>query len=577
MIPERYANYSEVMKYAKNIVSGKKIACVELKEAAQRFLDDLKNKDYETDYTDAEFVIGIIEKTFVHIKGPLKNKPLLLESWQKFIIYNLLGFFLKGTKERRFKEAFIFIPRKNGKTTFVSALSWGLALLERKTGSTVYIVGNVLKQALQSFEILKKNIFQMEGGELEAKRVYKILDNNQEHSISKSFENSLGEEEASIKLEALASNPDNSDGYNCNIAICDEMHAYKTSDKYYVIRQAMKAYTNKLIIGITTAGKNMNSFCYKRLIYCQKVLKKQFKDEQLFIFICKADQNSKGEVDMTDPAEHEKANPNYNISINSKEILDEALQAQNDITAKNQFLNKSLNVYTNSMNKYFDIDKVKSSDEKHNWTIEDLLKFNIKWFGGADLSVEWDLSATCLYGSYNDIDICIAQGYMPRTKAQLKAEKDQIPFFWWEEKKWLTICNSETIEPEDLVKWFLKMRNLGFKIQEVRFDRYKSKDFVASMEKHNFKMVDQDQNYWKKTEGFRRIEKHIIKENYYYLHNKAYEYCIGNVKGIEDSNDRVRFEKNSKEERIDLFDCSVSGAKGLIEYQSKQAKIKNWF
>lgn len=577
MIPERYENYSEVMNYAKNITSGKKAACVELKEAAERFLEDLKNKEYDTDFTDAEFVIGIIEKTFVHIKGPLKNTPFLLRDWQKFIVYNLLGFFLKGTDERRFKEAFIFIPRKNGKTTFVSALAWGLALLERKTGSTLYIVGNVLKQAMQSFEILLKNLYQMEGGEDEAKKVYKILNNNQEHSISKSFENSKGEEEASIKLEALASNPDNQDGYNCNIAICDEMHAYKTSEKYYVIRQAMKAYTNKLIIGITTAGKNMNSFCYKRLCYCQKVLKKQFKDEQLFIFICKADQNKKGEVDITDPKEHEKANPNYNVSIRAKDILDEALQAQNDVTAKNQFLNKSLNVYTNSMNKYFDIAVVQASDAKYNWTIQDLLKFPIKWFGGADLSVEWDLTATCLYGSYQGVDICIAQGYMPRVKAQEKAEQDQIPFFWWEEKNWLTICNSETVEPEDLVKWFLKMRNLGFKIQEVRFDRYKSKEFVSSMESHHFKMTDQDQNYWKKTEGFRRIEKQIIKENYYYLHNKAYEYCIGNVKAIEDSHDRVKFEKNSKDERIDLFDCSVSGAKGVIEYQAKQNKMKNWF
>lgn len=577
MIPERFANYSEVMTYSKNITSGKKVACVELKETAQRFLDDLKNKDYETDFTDAEFVIGIIEKTFVHIKGPLKNKPLLLNDWQKFIVYNLLGFFIKGTKERRFKEAFIFIPRKNGKTTFVSALAWGLALLERKTGSTVYIVGNVLKQALQSFEILKKNVFQMEGGEKEAKEVYKILDNNQEHSISKSFENSKGEEEASIKLEALASNPDNQDGYNCNIAICDEMHAYKTAEKYYVIRQAMKAYTNRLIIGITTAGKNINSFCYKRLIYCQKVLKKQFKDEQLFIFICKSDQDKKGDVDITNPIEHEKANPNYNVSVRAQDLIDEANQAINDVTAKNQFLNKSLNIYTNDMNKYFDIQAVQASDSKYNWTIQELLKLPIKWFGGADLSVEWDLSATCLYGNYNDVDICIAQGYMPRTKAQQKAEQDQIPFFFWEEKKWLTICNNETIEPEDLVKWFLKMRSIGFKIIEVRFDRYKSKDFVSSMESHNFKMVDQDQNYWKKSEGFRRIEKHIINDNYYYMHNKAYEYCIGNVKGIEDSHDRVKFEKNSKDERIDLFDCSVSGAKGLIEYQAKQNKIKNWF
>lgn len=577
MIPERYENYSEVIKYAKSITTGEKIACVELKQSVQRFLDDLNSKEYDINFTDAEFVIGIIEKTFVHIKGPLKNKPLLLESWQKFIVYNLLGFYLKGTDERRFKEAFIYIPRKNGKTTFVSALSWGLALLERKTGSTVYIVGNVLKQAMQSFEILKKNVYQMEGGEKEAKEVYKILDNNQEHSISKSFENSRGEEEASIKLEALASNPDNSDGYNCNIAICDEMHAYKTSEKYYVIRQAMKAYKNKLIIGITTAGKNMNSFCYQRLCYCQKVLNGQFKDEQLFIFICKADQNKKGEVDITDPREHEKANPNYNVSIRAQDILDEALQALNDITSKNQFLNKSLNIYTNDLKKYFDIELVKASDNKYSWTVDELSKLPIKWVGGADLSVEWDLSATCLYGHYKGVDICIAQGYMPRTKAQEKANQDEIPFFWWEEKKWLTICNSETVEAEDLVKWFLKMRAMGFKILEVRFDKYKSREFVSSMKSHNFKMTNQDQSYWKKSEGFRRIEKQILKENYYYLHNKAYEYCISNVKGIEDSNDRVKFEKNSKTERIDLFDSSVSGAVGTIEYQEKQKKVENWF
>ncbi|MBR1540700.1 MAG: terminase large subunit [Clostridia bacterium] len=577
MIPEKYAYRSEVMKYAKSIVNGKKIACVETKEAAQRFLDDIDSKEFDVNFTDADFVIGIIEKTFVHIKGPKKNQPLLLEPWQKFIVYNLLGFYIKGTDERRFKEAFIFIPRKNGKTTFVSALSWGLALLERKTGSTIYIVGNVLKQALQSFEILKKNIYQMEGGEKEAKEEYRILDNNQEHSISKSFYNEAGEEDASIKLEALASNPDNQDGYNCNIAICDEMHAYKTSEKYYVIRQAMKAYRNKLCIGITTAGKNMNSFCYHRLDYCQKVLKKQFEDKQLFIFICKADQDEKGNVDITDPKEQEKANPNYNVSVRAQDLMDEALQANNDVTAKNQYLNKSLNVYTNELNKYFNIALVQASDAKYNWTIDELAKMPIKWFGGADLSIEWDLSATCLYGIYNDIDIIIPQGYMPRIKAQEKAEKDQIPFFWWEEQKWLTICNSETIEPEELVKWFVLMRNKGFKIQEVRFDRYKSRDFVASMEKNHFNMVDQDQHYWKKSEGFRRIEKQILKEKLYYLHSKAYEYCIGNVRGIEDSEDRVRFEKNDSNSRIDIFDCSVSGAKGALEYKAKADKIKGWF
>src|SRR5690606_10203655 len=191
------------MEYARSVVEGRKVACKETIQMCQRFLNDLKNHEYDFNPRDAEFVIGIIEKTFVHQKGedmqgrPLRGRPFLLEPWQKFIVYNLLGFFHKGTKLRRFKEAFIMIPRKNGKTPFISALSWGLGLLERKSGAEIVIVGNQLKQALQSFDFLLYNIKQM--GEEEN---FRILDNNQEHSIS----GELGE--GYLKIEALAGNSD---------------------------------------------------------------------------------------------------------------------------------------------------------------------------------------------------------------------------------------------------------------------------------------------------------------------------------------------------------------------------------
>lgn len=68
-----------------------------------------------------------------------------------------------------------------------------------------------------------------------------------------------------IKVEALASNPDSQDSFNCNVAIADEIHAFKTSKQYTLFTQAMKSYSNKLMIGITTAGDKMNSFCYKKL------------------------------------------------------------------------------------------------------------------------------------------------------------------------------------------------------------------------------------------------------------------------------------------------------------------------
>ena len=93
---------------------------------------------------------------------------------------------------------------------------------------------------------------------------FRILDNTQKHSISKDFP------DGSIDIRVLATNPDRQDSLNCNVDIADEIHAYKTTKQYNIIKEAMKAYTNKLMIGIATAGDNMDSFCYQRVKYCEK-------------------------------------------------------------------------------------------------------------------------------------------------------------------------------------------------------------------------------------------------------------------------------------------------------------------
>lgn len=561
-----------MLNYAKNIVEGKKVACKELIQSCQRFLDDLNNPLYDFKPKNAEFVIQIVEETFVHTKGDLMGEPFKLEKWEKFICYNIAGFYLKGTSERRFHEAFIFIPRKNGKTSFVSALAWALSLLDRKTASNLYIIATKLDRALESFNIINKNIEIM--GESEN---FKILDNNAEHSISRSFYNELGEEVGSIRIQALASDANRADGLNANLIILDEIHAYRNANEYFVYKQAMKAYTNKLLLGITTAGKDMNSFCYQRLLYCQKVLEKTVSDEQYFIFICKADQDKKGNVDYTNPIEHEKANPNYEITIRSQDIMGEALQAQNDPSSRNEFLNKSLNIYTNVANAYFDINEVRDSDAEYNWTLEELAKLPVKWTGGADLSIMYDLTAGVLYTEYEGVGITIAHGFIPITQAQKKANEDEIPFFWWQEEGWLTMCNGDVVNQQDVVKWFIQMRNIGFRINNVAFDKYKSREFVKFMEQARFKVESLDQQYWKKSEAFREIERKIKDKKFYYLHNKAFEYCIGNVKAVEDADERVRFEKVAPKKRMDLFDATVIACKQYINDKDKKSRLSSWF
>ena len=422
-------NWPTVLEYAESIRDGRKVACEELKQTVNRFFADLDNPDYQMDPKAPEFCIGIIEKTLCHQQGekldgtPLRGTLFLLEPYQKFIIYNLVGFKLKGTDIVRFHEALIYIPRKNGKTGLAAALAWALSLLYRKSGSKTYIASAALMQSLESFNFLKYNINRMGENQKDGGTV-KIIDNNNEHSMESELE------DGSFFIRALASNPDAQDSLNASCAICDEIHAFKQPKQYNLFKEAMKAYTNKLLIGISTAGDNEQAFLGQRLKYCRKVLDSTVKDEQYFIFMCCAPEGVKdGSVDFTDPQIHEMANPGYGITIRPNEILNDALQAQNDPQQRKDFFAKSLNVYTNALKAYFDIDEFRKSDRQYGWTIEQLAKLPIDWYGGADLSKLHDLTAAALFGRYKDVDIIITHAFFPVVAAHIKADQDNIPLF----------------------------------------------------------------------------------------------------------------------------------------------------
>lgn len=583
-----------VMGYAETAAISPR-ACLDVQAACKRFLADLQDSrwDFRTDM--AESIIEIIETLFCHQQGedlsgrPMRGKPLILEPFQLFIIYNLCGFFLPGTDIRRYQEAMWMLARKNGKTPFATAFCWAMGLWYSKSFSKIKTVAGSMKQNMEGFGFLSYNLHRLGLTVIEdAAHGLRVLDSSLGHSFSGSIW------EGQISFEALAYKPDIFDAFNANIVLLDELELYRNAIPYGRLKDATKAYSNKLILAVTTAGDDGTGFCAQRMAYCSKIVRGEITGadaDRIFAFLARADPDPETqEVNYLDPLNWQKANPNWGVTIRPEDMESSALQAMNDPQMRKEFLTRSLNVFVSSFKAWFNIDEFVRSDTRYNFTLPQLVKLVKSWYGGADLSKLHDLTAAAIVGEIpakaaattewtpkENVLVIIPHCWFPVVAAAEKADKDNIPLFGWKEDGWLDMPNEPSMDPTEPVKQFLAWKEAGFNIRKVGHDRKFARPYYAAMKKARFTVVDQPQLAIAKSEGLRYIEHKAKIGCLYYCHAEPFSYCVQNVRGQEKQDDVVVYDKVSPNARIDVFDASVFATIRMLIDTGKAADLAAWF
>ncbi len=463
MLP--YKNY--IYEYHAKIKSGEIVAGKWIKAIYKIIVDGLEKQEYFFNAKAANKAIKFIENFCHHSKG--RSDLIKLELWQKAIISVIFGI-QDAEKVRVFREIFIVIGRKNGKSLFASAIIAYMAFLEPEYGQEIYCLAPKLDQAALVYDGFHKMVkAEPELFELARKRRSDIY---------------IEETESFVK--PIAFNARKSDGFNPQLVVCDEMAAWRGDaglKQYEVMKSALGARTQPMILSISTAGYENDGIYDELMKRSTSFLKGNSKERRLLPFIYMIDDVEK----WNDIEELKKANPNMGVSVKEGFFIDEIAVAEGSLSKKAEFLCKYCNIKQNSSIAWLEYTTVdRAGVEK---TLEDFR--DCYAVGGIDLSQTTDLTAASVVIEKGGVLYSFTQFFMPRDRVESLQATDGVPYDIFVKKGLITLSGENYVDYHDVYNWFIMLLEVyGIRPLKIGYDRYSAQYLVSDMKNYGFHMDD---------------------------------------------------------------------------------------
>lgn len=530
-----------ILTYYNLIVSGKIEVSKKVKKQYEVIIQDLNNPGkYHFDLDKATRPITFIEKFCKHSKGQWAGKPVILDLWQKAIIQTLFGF-VDDKGFRRYRECFIVVARKNGKSTLLSAIGLYMLFADHEGGAQICCVASKKDQAKIVFEEAKNMVSQS-----------KLL---QKHIRKRKSD--LYVDLTFSTFEPLASDSNTLDGLNMHCGILDEVHAWKDRNIYDVSKQSMGARQQPLLVSISTAGfirENIYDSLYE---LSEDILNGIKKDERFLSFIYELDSRSEWTVQK----KWIKANPGLGTIKGIDYLKEQVKRAKNDKNYLPTLLTKDFNIRETGVGSWLTFETV---ENKQTFKLDDLK--NCYGIGGVDLSSVGDLTcASCLIRK--DAKLYLTQMYfIPEERAEQHEREDKVPYKVWKQNGYIRFSSGNMVNFSDVTAWFNELRDkYGIYTVWIGYDQWGANQWADEMKQNGYVLEPVIQGARTMSTPMKILASDLADKKVNYNNNPILKWCLTNTQVEVDKNDNIRpvKGKNSKQR----IDGAVSLIDSYVVYQ----------
>ncbi len=488
-------------------------------------MSDLKH-EYYFDEVAANRVRTFFKSFLRHSVGQYAGKPFDMLDWQwEDIVKPLFGWKRKSDGTRRYRECYVEVPKKQGKSTLCAGLALYLLLADGENSPEVYgaaadvdqarIVFNEALRMVNASPLLKSRLWPVPSK--------KVIECPRNHGI----------------YRALSSESHTKEGLNIHALIFDELHAQPSPDLYNTLKYGGIARRQPMFIYITTAGFDRESICWEKHQRAMEVLDDPAADEQFFAYV----RGIKEDEDWQDPKVWARINPSMGVTMQEQDFAHDAGEAKKTPSEENEFRRYRLNEWTQQeirwlSTEHWDACRLVGPEE-------DLV--GQECYGGLDLAATRDINAFVLW--FPKPRTFRSWFWIPHSALAERVRIKRTPLDRWAHV-YIKVTEGRASDYDVIESDIIELSN-KYRINRIGIDSWNTTTIAQHLADRGLQINRVGQGYASLNNPMKFLERCLVQRDIHHDGSPVMRWMFGNIAVKQDPAANIKPDRSCTKDKID--------------------------